>query len=107
MIHPLCLVLTIALAGCTAAPIAKPLPAMEMPPPPVLSIEAKTDAKKAYVELASSYKELRAYTKQLQRDVDSKPAELACHVKFGDLTLPILGLGDIHFVIFSYCGLKP
>jgi hypothetical protein len=77
-----------------------------MPPPPVLSIEAKTDAKKAYVELASSYKELRAYTKQLQRDVDSKPAELACHVKFGDLTLPILGLGDIHFVIFSYCGFK-
>lgn len=107
MIHPLCLVLTIALAGCTAAPIAKPLPAMEMPPPPVLSIEAKTDAKKAYVELASSYKELRAYTKQLQRDVDSKPTELACRVKFGDLTLPILGLGDIHFVIFSYCGLKP
>lgn len=105
--RPLYLVLAITLVGCTAVPVAKPLPAMEIPPPPVLSIEAKTDAKKAYVELASSYKELRAYTKQLQRDVDSKPAELACHVKFGDLTLPILGLGDIHFVIFSYCGLKP
>jgi hypothetical protein len=94
--------LALVLQGCVATP---PRPVvLTMPPSPVLSTEAKTDAKKAYIELIQHYKTLRDYAKQQQDALEKKSIPVQCSVKIGDLTLPIIGFGDIHLVIFSYCG---
>ena len=90
------------LAGCSVSP-PKPVKPV-FPPTPILSTEAKTDAKKAYVELIQHYKALREFAKQQEEELNQKPIPIQCSVKIGDLTLPIIGFGDIHLVIFSYCG---
>lgn len=100
--------IVLLLSGCAAIPEKTNMSTrvLEIPPVPTLSPEAKKDAKQAYVELVQSYKELRIIAKDLRQELDAKPTPPVCSVKFGDFTLPIVGLGDIHFVIFSYCKSK-
>lgn len=96
--------LFLLLTGCATAPKPNP-PSNPLPPPPVLSDKARKDPHLAYLELVDKYKELREFAKTQQRPVvDNTPIEI-CSVKIGDIRVPMIGLGEIHFVIFSYCRL--
>lgn len=89
--------------GCSHNPaIIKP-PTSDIPPPPFLSEKARKDSQLAYKELVEHYKVLRLYAKEQKEKADSKPPETVCHVKFGDIRLPMIGLGEIHLVIISFC----
>lgn len=90
-------------AGCSHNPaIVKP-PTSDIPPSPVLSEKARKDSQLAYKELVEHYKVLRLYAKEQKEKADSKPPEMVCQVKFGDIRLPMIGLGEIHLVIISFC----
>lgn len=85
------------LMGCATTPVSTPK--SSLPPPPVLSDAARKDSQKAYLELVEHYRTLREFAK----NQIAQPRPLVCSVKIGDLTIPMIGLGDIHLVIFSYC----
>lgn len=89
--------------GCSHNPaIVKP-PTSDIPPTPVLSEKARKDPQLAYKELVEHYKVLRLYAKEQKEKADSKLPEMVCQVKFGDIRLPMIGLGEIHLVIISFC----
>lgn len=89
--------------GCSHNPaIIKP-PTSDIPPPPFLSEKARKDSQLAYKELVEHYKVLQLYAKEQKEKADSKPPETVCQVKFGDIRLPMIGLGEIHLVIISFC----
>lgn len=101
---PMIACIVLCLAGCATTPPPKATP-RPLPPPPVLSEKARKDPQLAYSELVEKYKELRTFAKEQQRPVViDKPVEI-CTVKIGDIRVPMIGLGEIHFVIFSYCRL--
>lgn len=104
LINRLVLVATITLTvGCSQNPARVKSPSSDIPPAPVLSEKARKDANLAYKELVEHYKLLRLYAKEQKEKADSKPPETVCHVKFGDIRLPMIGLGEIHLVIISFC----
>ncbi len=95
--------LIILAVGCSHNPAIVKSPSADIPPTPVLSEKARKDANLAYKELVEHYKVLRVYAKEQKQKADSKPPEIVCQVKFGDIRLPMIGLGEIHLVIISFC----
>ncbi len=104
LINRLAFAASIALtAGCSQNPAIVKSPSADIPPAPVLSEKARKDANLAYKELVEHYRVLRIYAKEQKQKADCKPPEVVCQVKFGDIRLPMIGLGEIHLVIISIC----
>lgn len=89
--------------GCSHNPAAIKAANPDIPPAPILSEKARKDAELAYKELVDHYRILRVYAKEQKQKSDNKSPEIICHVKFGDIRLPMIGLGEIHLVIISFC----
>ncbi len=89
--------------GCSHNPVTIKSASQDIPPAPMLSENARKDPSLAYKELVDHYKILREYTKEQKQKSDNKSPEIICHVKFGDIRLPMIGLGEIHLVIISFC----
>lgn len=89
--------------GCSHNPVTIKSASQDIPPAPILSEKARKDAGLAYKELVDHYRILRAYAKEQKQKSDNKSPEIICRVKFGDIRLPMIGLGEIHLVIISFC----
>lgn len=89
--------------GCSQNPAIVKSPSADIPPAPVLSENARKVANLAYKELVEHYRVLRIYAKEQKQKADDKAPEIVCQVKIGDIRLPMIGLGEIHLVIISFC----